>query len=66
MTNIQLDRDHTGILHLAVAGQYAHGARVTSVQQIGDELGAVVFIPLKHVVLGEVKNVVPFVRPEAA
>ena len=65
-TNVQIDRDHTGKLHLAVAGQYAHTARVTGFQQIGEELCAVVVIPTTGLVLGEVRNVVPFVRPEAA
>ena len=64
--NVSVDRDHEGRLHLAVAGQYAAGARVTGFQQIGDELCAVVVVPMKALTLGEVSNVVPFVRPEQA
>lgn len=66
MSKIELQRSHDGALHLVVDGRFAHGARVTSVQQIGDELGAVVFVPLRHATLGEVANVVPLVRPERA
>lgn len=65
-TNVSIDRDHTGKLHLAVAGQYAPTARVTGFQQIGEDLCAVVVIPTNGLTLGEVKNVIPFVRPEAA
>lgn len=63
MTNIELQRDHNGGINLVVSGHHALGSRVTGVQQIGEELGAVVFIPLKHATFGEVANVVPFVRP---
>lgn len=63
MSNIKLERDHTGELHLKVGEQFAMGARVTSMIQVNDELTAVVFIPLKHAVMGEASNVVPFVRP---
>lgn len=64
MSNIELQRDHNGGINLVVSGHHALGARVTSVQQIGEELGAVVFIPLKHATFAETRNVIPFVRPE--
>lgn len=67
MTNIRLNRDHNGKLHLRVGAEYAIGAEVSSIvgQGQGGELVAVVTIPMKHVVLGEIDNVVPLVRPVA-
>lgn len=63
MTNVRLNRDHEGHLRLRVGAEYALGAEVSSIVGQGGELVAVVTIPLKHVVMGEVDNVVPFVRP---
>ena len=63
MSNIKLERDHTGALHLKVGDQFATGAEIRSVVQDNNELTAIVFIPLKHVSLGEVSNVLPFARP---
>lgn len=66
MSNISLERDHTGSLHLLVSGVPASGANVTGIvtnPQTG-ELQAVVAIPLKHATLSEVSNVIPMVRPE--
>lgn len=62
MSNIRLQRDHAGKLHLRVGSEYASGAEVTSVINHAGELTAVVFIPLKHAVMGEIDNVVPLVR----
>lgn len=62
MSNIRLNRNHEGKLHLRVGGEYAIGADVTSIQQVNGELVAIVTIPLKHAIMGEVDNVVPFVR----
>lgn len=66
MTNIELNKGSDDKLHLRVGSEYAVGASVTSIQSVGDDLVAVVTIPLKHVRLGSVGNVIPFVRPEAA
>lgn len=66
MSNIELQRDHTGGLNLVVSGHHALGSHVTGIvtnPQTG-ELQAVVAIPLKHATLGEVSNVIPMVRPE--
>lgn len=65
MSNIELQRDHCGGINLVVSGYHALGAQVTSMQQIGDELSAVVLIPLKHATFAGAATVVPFVRPEA-
>ncbi len=62
MTNIRLNRDHSGKLHLRVGAEYAFGAEVSSVVTMNGELTAIVAIPLKHLVIGEVDNVVPLVR----
>lgn len=62
MSNIRLNRDHLGKLHLRVGGEYAIGAEVGSIQTVAGDLVAVITIPLKHVVMGEVDNVVPMVR----
>lgn len=63
MSNIELQRDHAGGLSLFVAGQYAVGTKVTGIQQIGEDLSAVVVIPLKALTVAEQRNVIPFVRP---
>lgn len=65
MSNIELKRDHEGAMHLVVGGQFASGSQVAGVQMVNGEMTAIVWVPLKHVVLGEVTNVVPFVRPPA-
>lgn len=62
MSNIELRRDYEGKLQLRVAGHPASGAEVTSIVNNGGEMSAIVFIPLKHVTMGEIDNVVPFVR----
>lgn len=64
MTNIELNQNHEGKLHLRVGSEYAIGAEVTGIQNLAGELTAVVTIPLKHARLGQVGNVVPFVRPQ--
>lgn len=64
MSNIEINRDHTGKLHLSVAGQYASGANVSHMTAVEGELCAVVFVPLKVAKLGEVQNVIPFVAAE--
>jgi hypothetical protein len=61
--NTSLVRDHTGKLHLRVAGHYAVGAQVQGI--VTDEHGdlvTIVRIPLKHVLMDEQDNVVPM-RP---
>lgn len=64
-TNIEVQRDHEGKLHLLVEGYPAAGARVSNFSLDGaGDLCAVVVIPLKFLTLGEIKNVVPFVRPQ--
>lgn len=60
----ELLRDNTGALHLYSDGRPVDGARVNNVSQSPDgELQAIVVVPLKHARIGEVRNVVPFVRP---
>lgn len=61
-TNIELVRNHTGDIDMRVAGVPAHGARVTGVQKVDDELAAVIVVPLKHATLAEHDNVVAFKR----
>lgn len=64
MSNIELQRDHNGHIHMTVDGRVASGARVASVQPIeGLGLTAIVWVPLTEVTMGEVKNVIPFVIP---
>lgn len=61
--NTSLVRDHTGKLHLRVAGHYATGAQVHGI--VSDEQGelvTIIRIPLKHVTVDEQDNVVPL-RP---
>ena len=65
MSNVKINRDINGVLHLEVAGQYASGAKVTGFNHFDGEMCAVVIVPLKHASLGEVSNVIPFVRPPA-
>ena len=61
MNNIRLNRDNSGKLHLRVGSEYASGDEFSSIVNNGGELTAIIAIPLKHVVLGEVDNVLPFV-----
>lgn len=63
MSNIEIQRDHDGKLHLMVGGNYAAGSTVLKIDQINNGLAAVVVIPLEYVRLTEAKNVIPFVRP---
>lgn len=63
MSNVRLNRDHVGNLHLRVGTEYAFGAEVSSIVNNNGEQSAIIVIPLKHVSFGEVDNVVPFVRP---
>jgi hypothetical protein len=63
MSNMRINRDINGTLHLEVSGRYASGARVTGFSAIDGEMCAIVVVPLKHAVLGEIGNVIPFVRP---
>lgn len=64
----ELLRSHDGALHLYSDGRPVSGSRVTGIgadPQTGD-LQAIIVLPLKGAVVGEVRNVIPFVRPEAA
>lgn len=63
MTNTELKRDHEGKLHLYVNGAPALGVKFTGMQAVGDENVAFFAVPLKTSTIGEVANVVPFVRP---
>ncbi|WP_157733204.1 hypothetical protein [Bosea sp. AS-1] len=49
-------------MNLAVAGHYALGSRVISIASNGEELVAVVHIPLKDCVFEEQSTVVQFKR----
>lgn len=62
----ELLRDHTGALHLYSDGRPVTGAVVTGVgaDQRTGELQAIITLPLSKVVVGETRNVIPFVRPE--
>lgn len=58
--NTSLVRDHTGKLHLRVAGHYATGSQVHGI--VADEHGelvTIVRIPLGHITMDEQDNVVP-------
>lgn len=61
----ELLRDHTGALHLYSDGRPVTGAVVTGVgaDQRTGELQAIITLPLKSAVMGEARNVIPFVRP---
>lgn len=63
MSNIEIQRDHNGAMHMLVSGQFAVGSTVAGIQHVNGELTAVVWVPLKEATFGEVRNVVPFVRP---
>jgi len=62
MPNVSIVRNHEGSMNLAVAGHFALGSRVISIASNGEELVAVVHIPLKDVVFEEQSTVVPFKR----
>lgn len=61
-TNIELQRDHTGKLHLFVAGVPALFAEVTGITNISDKLTAVIVVPLDNLTMGEISTVVPLKR----
>ena len=63
MSNMQLQRDHAGQLHLVVGNQFAVGSKVTGVNMIEGELVAIVLVPLNQVTVAEVTNVIPFAKP---
>lgn len=65
MSNIELKRDHEAKLHLYVNGQPALGAQFTGMQMIEGATVAFFAVPLKHATIGEVANVVPFVKAAA-
>lgn len=65
MTNIELNKGSDDKLHLRVGSEYAVGAEFSGMQVVGGEVIAVFSIPLKHIRLGSVGNVIPFVRPVA-
>src|SRR6218665_3318757 len=50
MSNIEIQRDHNGAMHLAVDGHIASGAVVAGIQSVNGELTAIVWVPLKHAV----------------
>lgn len=62
MARASIIRTHTGGLELAVSGQYVDQARVINIASNGDELVAVVHIPVKALTLEERDSVVPFKR----
>lgn len=62
MINTELKRDNNGKLHLFVGGQHAVGSIVYGMDTLDGKLHARVLLPLDQVHLGEVTNVVPFVR----
>jgi hypothetical protein len=59
MSNLEIKRDHNGTMHLHVAGVPALGATVTAITTVNGEMGAVVFVPLKLTLLGEIDRVIP-------
>lgn len=60
----ELLRSHDGALHLHSDGRPVNGAIVTGIGQSAEgHLQAIVVVPLNRAVLGEQRNVVPFVRP---
>jgi len=64
VSNIELKRDHEAKLHLFVGGAPALGAKFTGMQVIGDENVAFFAVPLKNATIGEVSNIIPFVRAD--
>lgn len=62
MARASIIRTHTGALELAVGGAYVDQARVINIASNGDELVAVVHIPVKALTLEERDSVVPFKR----
>lgn len=60
----ELLRGHDGALYLYSDGRPVSGSIVTGIGQSAEgELQAIVVVPMRHAVLGEQRNVVPFVRP---
>lgn len=60
----QLLRSNDGKLYLYSDGAPVHGAVVSHISQSHDgELQAVIVVPLSSLGMGEINNVVPFVRP---
>jgi hypothetical protein len=59
MTNIEIKRDHTGKLHMYVAGVPALGVNVSAVSMVEGKLCAIAYVPLDIVTLGEVNTVIP-------
>jgi hypothetical protein len=64
MSNIEIQRDHNGALHMLVGGQHALGAQVLKIDALNGGLAAVIVVPLEHVTVSEATNIVPFVRVE--
>jgi hypothetical protein len=63
----ELLRDHKGELHLYSDGRPVDGARVTGIGASNEgALQAIVVVPLAQAKVGEVRNVIPFVRAERA
>lgn len=57
-------RAHDGKLHLYSDERPVAGAVVTGISAGSDgELQAIVLVPLRSAVIGEQRNVIPFVRP---
>lgn len=63
MITTEIKRSNDGRLHLWTHGRPVDGAVVSSIEFIGAEHYAKVMVPLSRAILGEVDNVVPFVRP---
>lgn len=63
----ELLRDHTGTIHLYSDGRPVDGVTFASIvtNNQGEQV-AVLQLPLTKTRLGEVRNVVPFVRPVSA
>lgn len=66
MASATIIRNHKGELDLSVSGHYVDGARVLGLSSNGDEMVAVVHIPLKALTLTERDDVVVPLRPVQA
>lgn len=60
MTNIELKRNHEGVVNLFVSGAPALGAEFTGISTVNGRQSAVIVVPLDQLSFGEQSVVVPF------
>jgi hypothetical protein len=60
MTNVEIKRDHKGVLHMHVNGVPALHVEISTISNLDGEPCFVAYVPLDKVTIGELHNVVPF------